>query len=274
MGINDMRFRLDLIALVCLLGTAAVQAQSGVEYTRKLNGSIDVNALGEVTTYTLQPAGIPSIDQTLGNLVETWSFKPVIVIGVAKPVKAEFVINLARTSLADTKYTVRRVEFYPENLKTQTRRASSADELAYCRNPQAQPSLEIICPATVPFDAAMESQGVGAEAYIAIRRTEAGPEVALDGLSLFTATNVKVSNKAFDIAKEKYSQEALRYGQINAAAMLQDKDVVMARVELVQANNKTLWRRQDKIDLPKVEWLTDAMRQQTVYVGQGVLERK
>jgi len=269
-----MRLRIFFIALLCSLGATAVLAQSGLEYTRKLTGTIEVNALGEVSTYTLQPVGVPAIDQSLGSLVESWSFQPVAALGPAKTVKAEFVINMARASLTDNKYTLRRIEFYPENVKAQTRRAVTADELAYCRNSGAEPRKDILCPASVPDDATLGAQGVSAEAYIAIRRTDAGPQVTLDSLSLFTGQNAKVSNKAFAVAKEKYGQEALRYGQANAAALLQDKDVAMARVELVQANNKTLWRRQDKVDLPKVEWLTDDMRKKTVYVGQGVLELK
>ena len=269
-----MRFRIFLIALLCASGTTAVLAQSGLEYTRKLTGTIEVNALGEVSTYTLQPVGVPAIDQSLGSLVESWSFQPVAALGSAKTVKAEFVINMVRASLAESKYTLRRIEFYPENVNVQTRRATTAEELAYCRNTAAQPRMDLLCSASVPADETLGTQGVGAEAYIAIRRTDAGPQVALDSLSLFTGQNAKVSNKAFAVAKEKYSQEALRYGQANAAALLQNKDVAMARVELVQANNKTLWRRQDKVDLPKVDWLTDDMRRKNVYVGQGVLELK
>lgn len=269
-----MRFRLFLIALSCSLCATAALAQSGMEYSRKLSGTIEVNALGEVSTYSLQPVGVPAIDQSLGSLVESWSFQPVAALGPAKTVKAEFVINMARSNLTDSKYTLRRIEFYPENVKLQTRRASTPDELAYCRNPGAETRKDVLCPATVPDDAMLGAQGVSAEAYIAIRRTDSGPQVALDSLSLFTAQNAKVSNKAFAVAKEKYGQEALRYGQANATALLQDKDVAMARVELVQANNKTPWRRQDKVDLPKVDWLTDDMRRKTVYVGQGVLELK
>lgn len=269
-----MRFRLFLIALSCSLCATAALAQSGMEYSRKLSGTIEVNALGEVSTYSLQPAGVPAIDQSLGSLVESWSFQPVATPGPAKTVKAEFVINMARANLTDSKYSLRRVEFYPENVKLQTRRASSPEDLAYCRDSGAGARKDVLCPASVPDDATLGAQGVSAEAYIAVRRTESGPQVALDSLSLFTAQNAKVSNKAFAVAKEKYGQEALRYGQANAAALLQDKDVAMARVELVQANNKTLWRRQDKVDLPKVDWLSDDMRRKTVYVGQGVLELK
>lgn len=269
-----MRFRIVLIALACSLCAAAVQAQSGVEYTRKFTGTIEVTPLGEVSTYTLQSAGVPAIDQSLGSLVESWRFQPVALTGGAKTVRAEFVINLVRATLTDSKYTLRRVEFYPENAKPQARRAVTPDELAYCANSAAGQRKDVMCPATVPADPTLGTQGVGAEAYIAIRRTESGPQVLLDSLSLFTGQNAKVSNKAFAVAKERYGQEALRYGQANAEALLQDKDVAMARVELVQVNNKTLWRRQDKVDLPKVDWLTEDMRRKTVYVGQGVLELK
>lgn len=269
-----MRFRIVLTALACWLGASAIQAQSGVEYTRKFSGTIEVTPLGEVSTYTLQSAGVPAIDQRLGSLVESWRFQPVAAIGGAKTVRAEFVVNLVRASLTDTAYTLRRVEFYPENAKLQARRATTPDELAYCVNSSAARRRDVLCPATVPADPTLGTQGVGAEAYIAIRRTASGPQVALDSLSLFTGQNAKVSNKAFAVAKERYGQEALRYGQANADALLQDKDVAMARVELVQSNNKTLWRRQDKVDLPKVDWLTDDLRTKTVYVGQGVLELK
>ena len=123
-----MRFRICLIALLCASGTTAVLAQSGLEYTRKLTGTIEVNALGEVSTYTLQPVGVPAIDQSLGSLVESWSFQPVAALGSAKTVKAEFVINMVRASLAESKYTLRRIEFYPENVNVQTRRATTAEE--------------------------------------------------------------------------------------------------------------------------------------------------
>jgi hypothetical protein len=108
------------------------------EYSKRLTGTLDVSAAGQVQTYTLQSAGVPSIDQGLGNLVESWSFKP--QTGIApKPVRAEFQITLLRASTEDRNYIVKCVEFSPVNARITVRGASTAEEMAYCKQADAAP---------------------------------------------------------------------------------------------------------------------------------------
>lgn len=251
---------------------ALVWAQ-GTEYSKRLTGTVEVSAAGQVQTYTLQSAGVPAIDQSLGNLVESWSFKP--QTGIApKPVRAEFQITLLRASTEDRNYTVKRVEFFPENARITVRGATSADELAYCKQADAAPRRDVICPAELPANAELATTGVSAEAYIAIRKTENGPQAVLESLSLYGSQNTKLLNKPAALAKKEFSTAALAWGQKNAAAFLQDRDYYVTRVEFVQSNNRSAWRRQDKAEVPAIDWFTDAVRARTVYVSQGGLELK
>lgn len=243
------------------------------EYSRRLIGTVDVSAAGQVQTYTLQSAGVPAIDQSLGNLVESWSFKP--QTGIApRPVRAEFQITLVRASSEDRNYTVKRVEFFPENARTAVRGAASAEELAYCKQADAAPRRELICPAELPANGELAATGVSAEAYIAIRKTESGPQAALESLSLYGSQNTKLLNKAASLAKKEFSVAALAWGQKNAAAFLQDRDFYLTRVEFVQSNNRSAWRRQETAEVPAIDWFTEAVRAKTVYVSQGGLEIK
>jgi hypothetical protein len=40
----------------------------------------------------------------------------------------------------------------------------------------------------------------------------------------------------------------------------------------VQSNNRLPWRRQERVEVPAIEWFTEAVRARTVYVSQGGLE--
>lgn len=251
---------------------ALVWAQ-GTEYSKRLTGTVEVSAAGQVQTYTLQSAGVPAIDQSLGNLVESWSFKP--QTGIApKPVRAEFQITLLRASSEDRNYTVKRVEFFPENARVTVRGASSADELAYCKQADAAPRKDVICPAVLPANADITAFAISAEAYIAIRKTDNGPEAVLESLSLYGSQNAKLINKAVPVAKKDYAAAAMAWANKNAAAFLQDKDYFVTRVEFVQSNNRLPWRRQERVEVPAIEWFTEAVRARTVYVSQGGLELK
>lgn len=258
---------------VLLSVVPTLSAAQTTEYSRRLAGTVDVSAAGQVQTYTLQSAGVPAIDQGLGNLVESWSFKP--QTGIApKPVRAEFQITLVRASSEDRNYTVKRVEFYPDNARIAVRGASTAEEMAYCKQADAAPRRELICPAELPANAELAATGVSAEAYIAIRRTENGPQAALESLSLYGSQNSKLPNKAANLAKKEFSAAALAWGQKNAAAFLQDRDHYLTRVEFVQSNNRSAWRRQEKAEVPAIDWFTEAVRARTVYVSQAGLEIK
>lgn len=48
----------------------------------------------------------------------------------------------------------------------------------------------------------------------------------------------------------------------------------MTRVEFVQSNNRAAWRRQEKAEVPAIDWFTEAVRIKTMYVSQGGLEIK
>jgi hypothetical protein len=264
------------VLLLCgfLLSIAPTLAVGqSTEFSRRLAGTVDVSAAGQVQTYTLQSAGVPAIDQSLGNLVESWIFKP--QTGIApKPVRAEFQITLVRASSEDRNYTVKRVEFFPENARITVRGASSAEEMAYCKQPDAAPRRDVICPAVLPSNADLAAMAVSGEAYIALRKTDGGAESALESLSLYGSQNTKLLNKAAALAKKEFAAAALAWGQKNAAAFLQDRDYFVTRVEFVQSNNRAAWRRQEKADVPAIDWLTQAVRARTVYVSQGGLELK
>ena len=251
----------------------ALAMAQNTEYTRRLTGSIDVSAAGQVQTYTLQSAGVPAIDQGLGNLVESWSFKP--QTGIApKPVRAEFQITLLRSSPEDRSYSVKRVEFFPENARITVRGASTAEDMAYCKQADAAPRRDVICPALLPANADLAASAISAEAYVAIRRTDAGPEAALASLSLYGSQNSKLINKAVPLAKKEFAAAAMSWANKNAAAFLQDRDYFVTRVEFVQSNNRLAWRRQEKAEVPAIDWFTEAVRAKTVYVSQGGLEIK
>ena len=267
-----MRYTLQVCGLLLSALPALTMAQ-GTEYTRRLTGTVDVSVTGQVQTYTLQSAGVPAIDQGLGNLVESWTFKP--QTGIApKPVRAEFQITLVRASAEDRNYTVKRVEFFPENARITVRGASSAEEMAYCKQADATPRKDVICPAVLPANADVAAFAISAEAYVAIRKTDTGPEAALESMSLYGSQNAKLINKAVPVAKKEYAAAAMAWANKNAAAFLQDKDYFVTRVEFVQSNNRLPWRRQERVEVPAIDWFTEAVRARTVYVSQGVLELK
>ncbi len=254
-----------------LSAVPALALGQATEYSKRLTGTVDVSAAGQVQTYTLQSAGVPAIDQGLGNLVESWSFKP--QTGIApKPVCAEFQITLLRASTEDRNYIVKRVEFFPENARITVRGASTAEEMAYCKQADAAPRRDVICPVELPANAELATMAVSAEAYIAIRKTENGPQAALESLSLYGSQNTKLLNKTANLAKKEFSAAALAWGQKNAAAFLQDSEHFVTRVEFVQSSNRSAWRRQEKTEVPAIDWFTEAVRAKTVYVSQGGLE--
>ena len=267
-----MRFVIGAFTALVLTAASGAQAQT-VEYTRKLTGSFEMSGIGEVTTYNLQSAGVPAIDQQVGNLVSSWRFEPYPGQG-KKPAIIDFVMTVTRASLDDRAVVIKRVELMPQNPRSVIRGASTPDELSYCQRADAAPRNDIICPATLPRDAALDAVAVSAEAYIAIRKTDAGPEVALDSLSLYASQNSKLQNKSVNIARPRYSETALAWARKNAAVLLQDRDYFVTRVEYVQAENKLLWRRQESQPLPKIDWMNDAVRSQTRYVVQGGLVMK
>lgn len=267
-----MRNTIYIVTALFLALGARAHAQT-IEYTRKITGSLELSAIGEVTTYNLQSAGIPSIDQQVGNLVSGWRFEPY----PAPPRKAtviDFVMTLTRASLDDKSFRIKRVELMPQNPRAVLRGPSAPDELAYCQQADAEPRRDIICPATLPRDAALDAVSASAEVYVAIRNTESGPEVVLESMALYGTQNTKLLNKAATIARPRYSEAALGWARKNAVALLQDSDYFITRVEYVQAENKLVWRRQESQPIPKIEWLTDAVRAKAMYVVQGGLVMK
>jgi hypothetical protein len=259
---------------VILFGAIGSTAQAQTtEYTRKITGSLELSAIGEVTTYNVQSAGVPAIDQQVGNLVSGWRFEPY----PAPPKKAtivDFVLTLTRSSLDDKAFSIKRVELTPQNPKVFIRGAATPEEMAYCQQVDATPRRDVICPATLPRDNALDAVAVSAEVFVAIRKTDSGPEVALESLALYSFQNGKLLNKAATIGRPRYSEAALAWARKNAAALLQDRDFFITRVEYVQAANKLVWRRQENQPLPKIDWLTDAVRAKTLYVVQGGLVMK
>jgi hypothetical protein len=267
-----MRYTIYIVAALFWAIGAGAQAQT-TEYTRKITGSLELSAIGEVTTYNVQSAGVPAIDQQVGNLVSGWRFEPYPGQG-KKPAVIDFVMTLVRSNLEEKAAQIKRVEFMPQNPRSLIRGAGTPDELAYCQQADAAPRKDVICPATLPRDAALDALAVSAEVYVAIRSTENGPQVELENLALYGTLNNKMLNKATSIARPRYSEVALAWARKNAAALLQDREYFMTRVEYVQAENKLVWRRQENQPLPKIDWLTDAVRSQTMYVVQGGLQLK
>lgn len=268
-----MRYRIFLIALLCSLGTSAVLAQSA-EYSRKLAGSLEISPTGRVRTYDLQSAGAPSIDQGLGSLVESWQFNLPAAFSGPKAVKAEFVVTVLRGSISDKAYSVKRIEIFPVGVRPQIRGAVTPDEMAYCRQADAAPRNDIICPAVLPNDSALEQSAVSAEVFVAIRKTAAGPEVAIESLYLYTSQNAKLLNKVVSGATAKYSEAALAWAKKNSSAFLQDNDAFMTRVEYVQSANNAVWRRQEKAKITPTAWVDEAFLAKTRYVSQGGLTVK
>lgn len=260
-SIRRAAFGLLLIAV-----TAAASAQT--EYSRRVSGSMEVSAAGQVLTYTMQPAGAPAIDQSLGNLVESWRFGP---LSGGKTLRVEFSLTLLRASLDERNYTLKRVEFFPQGAQPAARGAGPDDQ-AYCRQADAAPRIDVICPAVLPADPALAAMPVNAEAYIALRKTDSGAEAVLESLYLYGPQNTKLLNRAMNLGKQQFGPAALAWANKNALALLQGRDYFLTRVEFVQANNTLPWRRQEKVQADAADWLTDAVRAKTVYVSQGGLE--
>ncbi len=246
--------------------TAAAAAQT--EYSRRVTGSMEISAAGQVLTYTMQPAGAPAIDQSLGNLVESWRFNPP---PGGKTLRVEFSLTLLRASLDERTYTLKRVEFFPQGAQPAARGAGPDDQ-AYCRQAEAAPRSDVICPAVLPADPALAAMPVSAEAYIALRKTDSGAEAVLESLYLYGPQNGKLLNRALSLGKQQFAPAALAWANKNALALLQGRDYFVTRVEFVQANNTLPWRRQEKVQADAADWLTDTVRAKTVYVSQGGLE--
>ena len=268
-----MRYLIIASIIGAALSGTASQAQS-TEYFRRLSGTLDVSPSGQVSTYSLQSAGVPSIDQRLGNLVESWSFQPQKGLAAGQAYKADVVVTVVRPDMEDKNYTVKRVEFVPQKAVPAVRAPSTPEELAYCQQAGAPARKDIICPGVMPNDPLIRAGAISAEAYIALRMTESGPQVALDSLYLYTSQNSKLLGKSVPPAKEKYGQAALEWANKNALALLQDRDVVLARVEFALSNNKSPWRRQEKVEAGNIDWFTDDVRARALYVGQGGMELK
>ena len=263
-----MQTSIRTAALGLFLSAIAATASAQTEYSRRVTGSMEVSAAGQVLTYTMQPAGAPAIDQSLGNLVESWRFRP---LPGGRPVQVEFTLTLMRASLEERSFTLKRVEFFPQGAQPAARGAG-ADDQAYCRQADAAPRTDVICPAVLPSDPALAAMPVNAEAYIALRKTDSGAEAVLDGLYLYGPQNGKLLNRAVNVGKQHFAPAALAWANKNALALLQGRDYFQTRVEFVQANNTLPWRRQEKVQADTADWLTEAVRAKTVYVSQGGLE--
>lgn len=268
-----MRYHVIASVAAALLFSASSLAQT-TEYFRRLSGSMEISATGQVSTYTLQSAGVPSIDQSLGNLVESWSFQPQKGLAAAVPYKADIQITAMRAGMEDKNYTVKRVEFVPQKTALAVRAPGTPEEQAYCQQAGAAARKDIICPGVMPNDPLISAGVISAEAYIALRKTESGPQAAIESLYLYSTQNGKLLSKSVPPAKQKYSQAALDWANKNAVALLQDREYVLARVEFALSNNKAQWRRQEKVETGNIEWFTDAVRAKTVYVSQGGMELK
>lgn len=268
-----MRYQLILSGVLAAIFSSSVLAQS-TEYFRRLSGTVDVSASGQVSTYSLQSAGVPAIDQSLGTLVESWVFQPKKGVVAQAPYKADVQLTVVRSNMEDKNFTLKRVEFAEQKAPLSVRAPASPEELAYCQQAGAAPRKDIICPPVMPNDPLITAGVVNAEAYIALRRTESGPQAALESLYLFSTQNGKLISKSVPPAKLKYSQAALDWANKNAVALLQDREYALARVEFALSNNKSPWRRQEKVETGSIDWFTDAVRAKTVYVGQGGMELK
>jgi hypothetical protein len=263
-----MRVRWVIVASLAFIASSASMAQS-MEYTKRLTGSLDISAQGRVSTYDLQTAGVPAIDQGLGSLIESWQFTVPANLAGPKATKADFVITLVRKSMSDEKYTVKRVEFFPLKASPKARRPQSQDELTYCTQAGAPARSDIICSAVLPADADLV---VSAEVYVAIKKIDGEPQVSIESLNLYSNQNTKLLSKNIRVAKAKYSEAALAWAKKNSQGFLQDKDLFLTRVEYVQSPNVLLWRRQENVaDAPAV-WVNDDFRAKTKYISQGGLE--
>ena len=263
-----MRSSWVLVVGLTFVASSASMAQS-MEYSKKLAGSIDITAQGRVSTYDLQTAGVPAIDQGLGSLIESWQFNVPTNFAGPKATKADFVITLVRKNMADEKYIVKRVEFFPLNASPKVRRPQSPEELAYCRQLDAPARNDIICSAILPNDPDLV---LSAEVYVAIKKIDGEPQVSIESLNIYSSQNTKLLSKSIRVAKVKYSEAALAWAKKNSQGFLQDKDLFLTRVEYVQAPNTLLWRRQENVADVPAAWVNDDFRAKTKYVGQGGLE--
>lgn len=263
-----MRVYLLLVASLASIFSNAVLAQS-MEYTKRLSGSLDISTLGRVSTYDLQSTGVPSIDQGLGSLIESWQFNMPANLAGPKAIKVEFVMTVVRKNMTDEKYIVKRVELFQFNTIPKARRPQTADELAYCERSDATPRTDIICSAILP---AGDALAVSAEIYVAIKKTDGEPMVAIESLNLYSSQNTKILSKSAREAKAKYSQAALVWAKKNSQGFLQGKEQFLTRVEYVQSSNELLWRRQENVADAPAAWVNDDFRAKTKYVSQGNLE--
>lgn len=268
-----MRYQFIAGGVLAVMFSSSGLAQS-TEYFRRLSGTLDVSATGQVSTYSLQSAGVPAIDQSLGNRIESWSFQPQKGLAVPTAYKADVLITVVRQNMEDKNYTIKRVEFMPQKAVPIVRAPATPEEQAYCQQTGAAPRKDIICPGVMPNDPLISAGVISAEAYIALRNTESGPQAAIESLYLYSTQNGKLLGKSVPPAKQKYAQAALDWANKNAAALLQDREYVLARVEFALSNNKSPWRRQEKVETGNIDWFTDAVRAKTVYVSQGGMELK
>ena len=250
-----------LLSSVCTAQTA--------DYTKKLNGSLEISSLGQSGSYQLDSSGIPSVDQNLGTLVQSWRFANQQSATLSTSNNADFTITLMRPSLTDQNYSIKRVELFQNNVNIQMHAPTNAEELAYCNQENAAPKLDVICATIMPVDPDL---AYSAEVYVAIKQTDSGPIVGIESLYLYSAQNSKLISKYARIAKEKYTEAALKWAKKNSQSFLQNRQVYLARVEFVIANNTSSWRRQENWAGETESWINDDFRAETKYVSQGSWE--
>ena len=256
------------IGIGLLFLTSICSAQTA-DYAKRLKGSLEISALAQASNYKLDSSGIPSIDQNLGSLIESWRFANQQPAGPSTSNNADFSMTLIRPSLAEQTYSLKRVELFQNNAKNNVHAAETADELAYCTQENATPNLEVICAAVMPNDPDL---AYSAEVYVAIKQTDTGPVVGIESLYLYSAQNSKLISKYARIAKEKFSAAALAWAKKNSQSFLQNRQLYLARVEFVVVSNTSTWRRQENWAGETESWINDEFRAETKYVSQGSWE--
>jgi hypothetical protein len=249
-----------------LLVLSSVCAAQTVEYSKKLNGSLEISSLGQVGKYQLDSSGIPSVDQNLGTSVQSWRFSNQQPVVASKSNNADFTITLLRPSLSDQNYSIKRVELFQKNVNVQIHAPITEEELAYCKQDNAAPKLDVVCTAVMPNDPELS---YSAEVYVAIKKTDAEPLIGIESLYLYSAQNNKLISKFARNAKEKYTQAAITWAKKNSQSFLQNRQAYIARVEFVIASNTSPWRRQENWAGVTESWINDEFRAQTKYASQG-----
>lgn len=263
-----MIFRFIWTSVLSLAITSVCVAQTA-EYTKKLSGNLEINAFGQVGSYQLDSSGKTSIDQDLGTLVQSWRFANQQPTSVGSSNSLDFNITLVSPSLNEQIYSIKRIEYFQQNAKIQAHTAKSEDELAYCKQENVAPDLNVICQPNMPSDPNLI---YSADVYVAIKKLDSEIKVEIESLYLYSAQNSKLISKIARNAKEKYSEAALAWAKKNSQSFLQDKEVYLAHVEFVIQNNVVSWRRQENWADETDSWINDDFRAKTKYVGQGSWE--